>query len=228
MKQIVIKAKCQVRERWDRLGAKPGPDGSFATGNVPSKAPRFYLARFYPPLSENELKDCEERLQRTIPISYREFLSETNGLRVGKLSLQGFVFALKRDPSDDIGQPVSLDYGNIYGVSEMPAGYFCIGAINGEYYSQGQLHITSLGTVELRHRDTHQVGHTWTSFETFIEDEIGRQLELYDENGNTRADVRHLPGNTDDWERISKEIHLSRKRERSLSQKLLGRLFKRK
>ncbi|SMR71562.1 hypothetical protein SAMN04488030_1001 [Aliiroseovarius halocynthiae] len=198
------KLTIQVREALDPLGYMDGANGAFKTGHVPGIAPLAYLATFYAGLDDNGIQAAEAECDRFIPDLYRALLRHTNGLRLGKLSLHGTTFQSAYTSGPGIGQPISLVYQNVYErPNYIPNGHLGIGAMNGEWHSQGHFYLASTGEVEMYHRDANLLGARWASIEEFLQSEIPRQLSLYDAEGRIKSDVKQLPGDTETWEAIA-------------------------
>ncbi|WP_299026411.1 SMI1/KNR4 family protein [uncultured Sulfitobacter sp.] len=211
-----------VRDRWDKLGYLEGDGGAFATGHTPAIAPQSYLCRFYAGLSEDGLKDAESESERHLPHQYRSFLSAFNGGHIMGISLHGSTGGSNLRQIDGIGQPVSIRYQNVFYTRPdyIPEGHFGLGAMNGEYYSQGHLYLTSTGEVELINREHNLIAKTWPSLAGFLSEEIPRQLTRYDEAGLETKRVARLPGNTDDWEALGKAATEERRKEATVLQKV--------
>lgn len=189
---------------WAHLGVVEGDNSSKAIGHVPHVAPMAYLAQIYEPLREDQIPEIFEQLGVSPPQEYLEFLMIHNGMRFGHLSLNGHVVLIDRTISE-IGQPVSLLYGNLYGKRDyLPKSHFGIGVMNGNWYSQGELYLTSDRTVEMYLKEENILGYVWESFTDFLMSETQRQIALHDENGSIRKNVHHLPGDTLTWEAIAK------------------------
>ena len=216
-----------IRDRWDKLGFIESDGDSFATGHTPAVAPYAYLCRFYEGLSDEGLKDAEEESERYLPRPYRDFLETFNGAKIMGISLSGATGGQNhRDTGHRIGQPISVRYHNAFYLRPeyIPEGHFGLGAINGEWYSQGHLYLTSAGEVELFNRDHNLIGAKWRSLAEFLNQEIPRQMTRYDEAGKKIKGIKPLPGNTDDWEELGKEISDKRKREDSLLYRTIRKL----
>ncbi|UWQ05723.1 SMI1/KNR4 family protein [Aliiroseovarius crassostreae] len=217
----------QVRETLDPLGYREAERGAFHTGHVPHVAPYAYLAKFYPGLDENGLEAAEAECDRFIPAPYREFLQNSNGLWLGKLSLHGATFGSVDRTDFLVGKPISLSYQNIHERPDyIPNGHLGIGAMDGEWYSQGSLYLSSMGEVEMYHREANLLGARWVSFADFLRSEIPRQLSLYDAEGNLKPETKKLPGDTDDWEAVGKAADEQRRRASGVRGKLAA-LFRR-
>jgi len=203
-----------IRQRWDTLGFVEAEDGGFATGHMPGEAPYAYLCRCYAGLSDEGLACAEEESGRYLPEPYKDFLKVFNGAQIMGISLLGATMGINpRSLDDPIGQPIGIRYQNLYYLRPgyIPEGHFGIGSMNGDWYSQGQLYLTSTGEVELYHRDFDLVGARWPCLSSFLEDEVSRQMTRYRDDGTEIAEVRRLPGDTEDWERLAKQVGDSRK-----------------
>lgn len=155
----------------------------------PFEAPMAYLHRIYPNLSLQQLRTLERDLGRKVPKSYGDFLCLVgNGARLFEISLYGFVDQLRRDRTDPLGQPISLNYGNAI---ERPHGLaedtFAIGGMVG-WSSRGTLVMEPTGEVLLvHHRDGRDIAARWRGLNEMLEEEIARCSPLYDRTGRLLA-----------------------------------------
>jgi hypothetical protein len=223
---VLIKLEKAIRNRFDHLGYMEGDDGSFATGHVPHVAPYAYLCRRYSGLDHAGILEAEAESSRTIPASYKELLSHMNGASMLGVSLNGAVGGSVDRSGDGIGQPISIWYQNGYRPDYIPEGHLGIGAINGEWFSQGHLYLASTGEVELYNAKCNLVGAKWRSLAEFLDVEILRRFELYDDNGVEAENNKKLPGDTDSWEGLAEEIEKRERFEASTLGRLIG-FFKR-
>ena len=105
-----------------------------------------------------------------------------------------------------IGQPISIWYQNaVERPNYIPDGHLGIGAINGEWSSQGHLYLASTGEVELYNARFDMIGARWSSLAEFLSEEISRRIALYDEEGREPDKSKRLPGDTGDWERLAQK-----------------------
>lgn len=157
--------------------------------HTPFVAPLAYLHRIYPALSPKELAILDGELGRNVPKNYGDFLcSVGNGASLFGMSLYGFVGQLRRDPTDPLGQPISLRFGNAI---ERPNGLdedtFAIGGMVG-WSSKGTLVMEPTGEVLLvHHRDGRDVAARWSDLDAMLEEEIARRSPLYDRAGRSLA-----------------------------------------
>lgn len=194
----------EIRERFDPLGFQNGEYGAFQTGHVPHVAPLAYLCTRYAGLTEKEISTAEEEAERYIPQPYREFLSHMNGAWLLGISLHGSIGTSANRSGVGIGQPISIWYQNAVERPEyIPEGHLGIGAINGDYYSQGHLYLASTGEVELYNANGDIIGARWPSLEDFLTQEVTRRFDFYDEAGREIEGSKLLPGDTEEWERLA-------------------------
>lgn len=225
--EVIEQLARSIRDRWDKLGFLESDGGAFATGHTPAVAPYAYLCRFFTGLTDAGLSDAEEESERYLPTPYREFLKSFNGARIMGISLHGSTGGQNhRDAGESIGQPISIRYQNAFydRPDYIPEGHFGLGAMNGEWYSQGHLYLTSIGEVELINRDHDLTAAKWPSFTEFLKQEIPRQMSRYDEAGIEIKSLKRLPGNTDNWEALGKEVSDRRKKEGSVLHKVVRKL----
>lgn len=194
----------EIRARFDPLGCEDCGCGAFKSGHVPHIAPMAYLCVWYPGLDGQGLEAAVEEADHHIPSSYRELLTVTNGGRWLGVCLQGAAGALIDRSAQGIGQPISLRYQNVFERPDyIPAGHLGIGSINGAWYSQGHLYLTSTGEVELYNARFDMIGARWGSLAEFLTTEMQRRFTLYDAGGQLIEGAKLLPGDTADWEAMA-------------------------
>ena len=215
-----------IRNKLDRLGFLEEEGGAFATGHLPSSGPHAYLCRFYEGLTDVGLEEAEAESERYLPVSYREFLKSHNGAHIVGISLHGATGGQNVRRVGGVGQPVSIRYQNVYysRPAYIPDGHFGLGAMNGKWFSQGHLYLTSTGEVELINRDYNLIGARWPSFTDFLRQEVPRQLSRFDEAGAEVTAIEPLPGKTEDWEALGKEISDRRKKENTFLGKTIRKI----
>lgn len=202
----LIRLDEQIRRRYDPLGSVEGENGAYQTGHVPHVGPNAYLCSRYAGLDYGGVCDAENEAERFIPEPYKELLRHMNGARILGVSLHGGIGGSVDRSGDGIGQPISIWYQNaVERPDYIPSGHLGIGAINGEWYSQGHLYLTSTGEVELYNAKFDMIGARWSSLSDFLEDEIPRRFSLYDDEGREIENSKRLPGDTKDWERLAME-----------------------
>lgn len=207
-----------MRDKWDHLGHVNAQSGAFVTGHLPAKGSLAYLCRFYAGLSEDDRRAAEAECDRAIPEPYWQFLRLHNGARLMNISLQGFTGQRNlRDLADPIGQPISLRYENLFFLRPdyIPHGHFGLGAMNGDWYSQGHLYLASTGEVELINCDHYLIAARWPSFAGFLRDEVSRQLARNDDDGAAIKGSQALPGDTETWEELGRKQDEQRRKNAS-------------
>jgi len=188
----------------DGLDARPEfIGGGVLLCHIPAIGPLAYLHRVYPILTPEDFDALVSRVGRPVPRGYSDFLHRVgNGARLFKLSLDGFVGQLRRSATDSLGQPISLDYGNVV---ERPSGLdddtFAIGGMVG-WSSRGCLIMEPSGEVLLVHSvDGQDVAARWPDLDAMLESEIARCSSLYDRAGRrlvSATDPMHPGGRK--WE----------------------------
>lgn len=93
-------------------------DGGFLWMARPDLAPKAYRHRVYDGLDEVGLQAVVRRYGGRANKPALAWLRAANGARLfdGMVVLKGLVSSQRRDAADALGQPISLDYGNLYGV----------------------------------------------------------------------------------------------------------------
>jgi hypothetical protein len=204
--EALVQLDEQLRERYDPLGSVEGENGAYQTGHVPHVAPYAYLCSRYAGLDDSGVRQAENEAERYIPEPYKELLRHMNGARILGVSLHGGIGGSVDRSGVGIGQPISIWYQNaVERPDYIPGGHLGIGAINGEWSSQGHLYLTSTGEVELYNAKFDMVGARWPSLSDFLEVEIPRRFSIYDDEGREIEKSKRLPGDTEDWERLAQE-----------------------
>lgn len=204
--ETLLRLDEQLRERYDPLGSVEGENGAYRTGHVPHVAPYAYLCSRYAGLDDKGARDAENEAERYIPKPYKELLRHMNGARILGVSLHGGIGGSVDRSGAGIGQPISIRYQNVVERPDyIPDGHLGIGAINGEWSSQGHLYLASTGEVELYNARFDMIGARWSSLSDFLEDEIPRRFSIYDDEGREIEKSKRLPGDTEDWERLAQE-----------------------
>src|ERR1700744_5011257 len=72
----------EILKGYSKLGEKLLENGTLLIGRAPHIAPQAWLHRIYSPLLEDDIVTLEKSLKIDIPISYKKFLSISNGLGV--------------------------------------------------------------------------------------------------------------------------------------------------
>ncbi|MGB3147038.1 MAG: hypothetical protein WBA91_04690 [Paracoccaceae bacterium] len=204
--ETLVQLDRQLRQRYDPLGSVDGENGAYQTGHVPLVAPRAYLCTRYAGLDDHGVRDAENEAERYMPEPYKELLRHMNGARLLGVSLHGGIGRSVNRSGAGIGQPISICYQNaVERPDYIPDGHLGIGAMNGEWSSQGHLYLASTGEVELYYAKFNMIGAHWPSLADFLGDEIPRRFSLYDDEGREVEKSKRLPGDTDDWERLAHE-----------------------
>lgn len=204
--ETLVRLDQELRHRFDPLGFVEGENGAFQTGHVPHVARLAYLCTRYAGLDEDGVRDAENEAERYIPEPYKELLRHMNGARLLGVSLHGGIGGSVDRSGVGIGQPISVWYQNaVERPNYIPDGHLGIGAINGEWSSQGHLYLASTGEVELYNARFDMIGARWSSLSDFLEVEIPRRFSLFDDEGREVEKSKRLPGDTDGWERLAQE-----------------------
>jgi len=175
-------------------------------------------------LDDQGIEAAETESARYIPESYKDFLRQTNGGLILGVSLHGTIGGIVDRSGIGIGQPISIRYQNtIERPDYIPNGHLGIGAINGDWYSQGHLYLTSEGEVELYHSLFPIIGARWNSLQDFLTEETLRRLSFYDEQGSLKDGVKRLPGDTESWEKLAEDAKEKRSAVERWIQKVLGK-----
>lgn len=170
--------------------------------HTPQVAEFAYLGRVYDPVSSKSARAWATRA-RNQENPYLSFLTEVaNGVRIANISLYGVIEQIDRSVGPGVGQPISLDYGNVV---ERPANLddsdMVIGGIVG-WSSRGAYVIGHEGAVRLVHYSNGgDVADEWPNLNAMLGAELTRIAELHDRDGRkltTSTDLMHPHGRR--WE----------------------------
>ena len=134
---------------------------------------------------------------------YFAFVTEVaNGLRIANVSLHGVIGQVDRSVGPGIGQPISLDYGNlIERPPNLGATDMVVGGIVG-WSSSGDYVMDRDGAVRLVHsQDGNDVADEWPDLKAMLRAELKRLAPLHDAHGHqlaTATDMMHPNGRR--WE----------------------------
>lgn len=169
--------------KYSTLGTKITDDGTYLVGNPDNKKPYFWINKVYRRLTEEQIKEFEEKYELIIPNEYKEFLMEFgNGISIltGTMSLYGYRYIFNRNL--DTWQPFSLKTINI---DERPKNskesFFFIGGYD---WDGSHLYIdkeTSKVHFCSRYDATSLI--TWNSLVDMLESEISRLYGLFNDRG---------------------------------------------
>ena len=212
LSDTIIGLRRQLRERLDHLGYVEEQPGAFATGHVPHIAPYAYLCRWYTGIHRERRDAAESESGGPVHQDYWDLLTHTNGANFLGVSLHGVIGGLvDRSGTIIVGQPISLRYQNgVERADYIPRDHLGIGAINGEWSSQGHLYLASTGEIELYNARFDMVGARWRSLGEFLAEEIPRRFSLYDRSGHQIEGAKLLPGDTDHWEALAQKNDFER------------------
>ena len=185
------------------LSCPPQPAaGGHLYCHAPHAGKFAYLGRVYDPVSSMRAVDWfAEAGHPGHP--YFSFVTEVaNGLRVASISLYGVIGQIDRSVGPGVGQPISLDYGNLL---ERPMNLgdtdMIIGGIVG-WSSRGNFVMDQKGAVRLVHfLNGDDVADEWSSLEGMLRAELPRLASQHDAEGRlltTNADLMHPNGRR--WE----------------------------
>lgn len=107
-------------------------EGGFLWMARPDIAPKAYRHRVYDGLEEGKLQEVVQRYGRRANAAALAWLASANGARLfdGTVVLKGFVSSDVRDSKSALGQPISLDFGNIIGIPKfISADQFVAGTV---------------------------------------------------------------------------------------------------
>lgn len=182
IKRIRTKLEQQVS-----LGVRNLGNGTILIGHAPYIAPGAWLHAIFPPLSQQKIDELEKEMKVGMPEDYRNFLSQSNGLRVfmNSITLYGFVESIKREDTDhSLGNPFSIIRPNLE--SEKPADSLPEYVFIGSYRKDGsRLYINSkTNEVHCCSRTISTPIKTWSCFELMLISEIDKFCLDFKNNGD--------------------------------------------
>jgi hypothetical protein len=172
--------------------------GGFLFCHTPHVGAFAYLGRVYGPIS-SECASAWAAKARGLTSPYLSFVTKVaNGLRIANISLYGVIEQVDRTVGQGVGQPISLDYGNVV---ERPANLndtdLVIGGIVG-WSSRGCYIMDREGAIRLTHHtDGADVIDSWDSIDTMLRSELNRIAAWHDQDGRaigTHTDLMHPNG----------------------------------
>lgn len=227
VERAVRQAIADIRHRFGPWATEEGRDGAFMAGPQPKKGEFHFAATVYSGRSDAEIDKMERWLPYPtsqsgahIPDPLRTFYAAANGLRVLQLAIFGDYSRME----PGVGAPIGLNYGSIERPPGVPETWFGFGSINGRWYAQGILFLVGGQDVRLVHSEDGRVGAVWPDFGTFLVQEVNRQIDIHDPDGDLRPGASPLPGDTEDWEISAKAASDERNRRETLPRRLLDRL----
>jgi hypothetical protein len=166
-----------------QLGERTLSDGTMLIGHVPHVAPEAWLHAQFPPLREDQLREVEAAVGRSIPPGFAAFLLEMNGLSLfsDALSIYGLRSNFSRAP-DAVWQPYSIATPNTFErpVDAPTAAVF----VGGFDYDGSLLYIDAPRSVVHRcSRDSAKPLNTWSTFSKMLTSETERIAKLFDATG---------------------------------------------
>lgn len=180
---------------------QPAP-GGFLVCHMPLVGEFAHFGRVYDPVSGERARAWagKAHLQRN---PYLSFVTDVaNGLHIANISLYGVIEMVDRSLGADVGQPISLDYGNVV---ERPANLedtdMVIGGMVG-WSARGAYVMDCQGSIRLvHHADGADVADEWYNLEAMLTVELTRIAALHDADGRERTsytDLMHPNGRR--WE----------------------------
>lgn len=152
-----------------------------------------HLGRVYEPVCSQHVSEWADAHQFGMH-PYFAFLTEAaNGLRFANISLNGVIKHIDRSVGLHVGQPISLDHGNVLDrPAGLNAGNIVIGSIVG-WSSRGQYVMDQTGAVSLVNcLDTSDMAADWPDLRAMLIAEIGRVAELHDADGRELVSATEL------------------------------------
>jgi len=172
-----------ILDRANVLGSRTLENGTRLIGPAPHVAPSAWLHQVFAPLSDREIVQVEQQVQRPLPLNFKDFLKVSNGLRIfsGSLNIYGLRSSYVRS-GDAVWQPFSIDTPN---TSERPKDAKESYVFVGGYSQDGSKLVIDTETSKAFRcmRYTSQPVNEWASFEEMLITETIRIGLLFNEEG---------------------------------------------
>lgn len=158
-------------------------NGASLIGRLPNAGSAAYLHAVFPPVPREEFEESPSLREARLPLEFREFLAECNGVWLfqGALSLYGFQRRISRDP--EAREPFSWIDRN---TSSRPQGahpeHFFIGSFNWDG-SLLYLDASNPGVFRRALKDSTPLNR-WDNIWEMLAMEISRIGQLFDKSGN--------------------------------------------
>ena len=152
--------------------------------STPHQGDTAYLGRIYDPLSHDRAVAWLSKADQP-GNPYRSFLTTVaNGLNVANLTLYGVVEEIDRSAGHGIGQPISLDYGNLVErPGDLSSDDLVIGGMVG-WSSRGVYVLDRDSRVRLAHPENGaDVAAYWSDLEAMLEAEFARLAQHFNSEG---------------------------------------------
>lgn len=160
-------------EEWSQFGEKTNVVGTRLIGHAPHIAPNAYVNVVYAPLSNAELQEFSERLERKIPDQFKSFLTYANGLMVfsGAIRVMGYTPLDRKSDTHIFNYPSNIIVPN---VSARVKGLSSAEVLVGYYKEDGSyLSIEESGrAVRFDAKGSGNLIKDWPDFDTWLSSEI--------------------------------------------------------
>lgn len=174
---------CALMRQLEDPQVRQMSNGVCLIGRLPSVGSAAYLHAVFPPVPLEEFQESPSLREARLPLEFREFLTECNGVILfqGALSLYGFRRRISRDP--ELREPFSWDERNTMNRPQgAQARHFFIGSFNWDG-SLIYLDADNPGVFRRALRDPAPLNR-WDSIWVMLEVEISRIGQLFDRFGN--------------------------------------------
>jgi len=173
-------------QQYQHKGKHILPNGTQAICHVPHVAPEAWLHIIYPGLTERQIRELEDQLPIPLPDDYKEFLLHVNGINIysDSLSIWGLKTSYDRN-GDQAFQPYDLLALNEERPIACPDSWLYFGSYSWDGsrvffdLSEG----SENNKVYYCDRDSTNILKEWSSFWTWIDEEVERLSKLFDKDG---------------------------------------------
>lgn len=183
----------KVLNSYQTLGYNKRDTSSIQIGKAPHLGVDAWLHCLYTPLRENEISIIETKLQRVIPSSYKNFLSNcSNGINLfgDAMTLEGLRTSEDRT-IDNVFQPYSILDSNTF---ELPKGYTKDVFIIGHYEYNGALLYIDITSAKVYCTEREKIAPLveWNTFDEMLELETKRLSGIFNSEGFLEDKDWHL------------------------------------
>lgn len=164
------------------------PTKAIKIGPAPHLAPRAFLNCIYQPITNSQVQEIEQRMNKILPIDYKIFLTHfSNGLNILSSTLYLYGLRLNYIRTDEmIWQPFS-----IFDEDETDNSTEDMLFIGGYRYDGSNLYMDAHGRIHYCKRYDATSLKTWGSLSEMLLSEIDRLYALYDEKGVLLTDKKY-------------------------------------
>jgi len=117
MNRAIFEEVLSILDSYAHLGEETNDMGTRLIGHAPHIAPKAYVNVVYAPLNDADLHEFCERIERPVPVQFKEFLTFANGLMVfsGALRVMGYTPLKRKADTHIYNYPSNIIVPNVTG-----------------------------------------------------------------------------------------------------------------